>query len=57
MAQNRKIINKDTFIWFINLEKAFDSVDRNLLLYKLLCYGINSNLLEILKALYSKVNI
>ena len=57
MAQNRKIINKDTLIWFINLEKAFDSVDRNLLLYKLLCYGINSNLLEILKALYSKVNI
>ena len=56
MAQNRKIINKDTFICFIDLKKAFDSVDRNLLWYKLLCYGINDNLLEILKVLYSRVN-
>ena len=56
IAQNRKIINKDTFICFIDLKKAFDSVDRNLLWYKLLCYGINDNLLENLKALYSRVN-
>ena len=42
--------------YFIDLKKAFDSVDRNLLWYKLLCYGINSNLLGNLKALHSKVN-
>ena len=41
---------------FIDLKKGFDSVDRNLLWYKLLCYGINGNLLENLKALYSTVN-
>ena len=38
MAENRKLINKDTFISFIDLKKAFDSDDRNLLWYKLLCY-------------------
>ena len=56
MAQNRKIINKDTFICFIDLKKAFECVDRNLFWYKLLCYGINGNLLENFKALYSRVN-
>ena len=58
MAQNREIINKGTFICFVDLKKAFDSVDRNLLWYKLLYYGINGNLLENLKVLYYfRVNI
>ncbi len=29
-----------TYIAFINMEKAFDCVDRNLLLYKLLSLGV-----------------
>ena len=55
IAQNRKVINKHTFICFIGIKKAFDSVDRNLLWYKLQCYGINGNFLENIKTLYSAV--
>ena len=54
-AQNRKLLNKDTFICFIDLKKAFDGVDRKLLWYKLQCYGINGTLLNNIMALYKQV--
>ena len=53
IINNRKLIKLPTFVAFIDLKKAFDSVDRNLLWYSLEHYGINGKFLEILKSLYS----
>ena len=45
---------KSSFAAFIDLEKAFDRVDRILLLYKLLCYyNVDGKFYHILKTLYS----
>ena len=38
---------------FIDFKKAFDSVDRNLLLYKLLCIGVTGNMYRAISSLYS----
>ena len=35
---------------FIDLKKAFDTVDHKILLRKLSCYGVNSNALQLLKS-------
>ena len=53
IIQNRLYSNKDTFIAFVDFSKAFDSVDRNLLLHKLLKYNINGNIYMAIKRLYS----
>lgn len=45
---------KSTFAAFIDLEKAFDSVDRVLLFYRLLCYNIDGKVYSIIHKLYSK---
>ena len=35
---------------FIDLKKAFDTVDHNILLRKLFCQGVNGNALQLLKS-------
>ena len=35
---------------FIDLKKAFETVDHNILLRKLCCYGVNGNALQLLKS-------
>ena len=53
IIRNRKAAKKPTFTGFIDFEKAFDRVDRKLLLFKLRKYGINGNFLNILDMIYS----
>ena len=53
VLRNRKALGKDTFLCFIDYQKAFDSVDRNLLLYKLHKIGITGNMYKAISSLYS----
>ena len=45
--------NKDTFVGFIDMAKAFDNVNRDLLYYKLLRLNINGKIYKAVKSLYS----
>ena len=40
VINNRKLENKDTFVCFVDAKKAFDTVNRDCLWYKLMCIGI-----------------
>ncbi len=51
ILRNRKSQKKSTYLAFLDSEKAFDRVDRDLLLYKLLRIGIN-NIYESIKNIY-----
>ena len=53
LIQNRLVNKTDTFAAFIDLEKAFDCVDRELLLYRLLLYNIDGKIYRAVKNLYS----
>jgi hypothetical protein len=53
VLRNRKLLGKETFLCFIDFKKAFDSVDRNLLLYKLSNIGIHGNMYKAISSLYS----
>jgi len=49
---NRKEQNLETFIAFIDLQKAFDSVNRDLLKHKLLVNGIDGKIYNAIKSIY-----
>ena len=53
VLRNRKLSGQETFLSFIDYKKAFDSVDRNLLLYKLSQFGINGNMYKAISSMYS----
>ena len=53
ILRNRKSMGLDTFLSFIDYKKAFDSVDRHLLLYKLSKIGIVGNFYNAIKSMYS----
>ena len=48
--------NKDTFTTFIDLKKALDSVDRDLLLYKLLMLNIDGKIYNAIKSTYASTS-
>ena len=52
VIRNRLSEKKSTFCAFIDMEKAFDFLDRNLLLYRLLLYKIDGKLFKSIRALY-----
>ena len=41
VIRNRMTLGNSTFCAFIDFQKAFDWVDRDMLLYKMMCYNIN----------------
>ena len=45
--------NKDTFVAFIDMCKAFDWINRNLLFYKLLKLNISGKMYNAVKSLYA----
>ena len=53
LIRNRLISKKETFGVFIDFQKAFDFVDRNVLLYKLLSNGINGKFYNSIKSILS----
>ncbi len=52
IIRNRKAQRLPTFVAYIDFEKAFDRVDRNLLYYKLTSLGISGKILNCIKNIY-----
>ncbi len=53
IIRNRLSHNQSTYCCFIDMQKSFDWVDRDLLFYKLLKYNVNGNIYKCIKAMYS----
>ena len=53
ILRNRNALGKSTFLCFIDYKKAFDSVNRNLLMFKLSKIGINGHMYNAITSLYS----
>ncbi len=53
IIRNRKNNGDSTYCVFVDYQKAFDFVDRDLLLYKIQLYGINGKIYNAISALYS----
>ena len=54
LIRNQFTKSKPVFASFIDLQKAFDWVDRDLLMYRLLSYGINGKIYKAIHSLYNK---
>ena len=52
VIRNRLLSKKDTFATFIDLQKAFDFVDRDALLYRLLSGGIDGKFYNSIKSMF-----
>ena len=52
VLRNRKALGLETFLAFIDYKKAFDSVDRSLLLYKRSEIGIKGNFYKAISAMF-----
>ena len=53
----KKKSNQSVFACFIDFSKAFDSVNRDLLWFRLLNYGIDGKFLQVLKVMYNNLKI
>ena len=53
VLRNRKAMGKEMFVCFIDYKKAFDSINRNLMLYKLSRVGIKGYMYNAISSLYS----
>ena len=53
----KKRSNKSVFACFIDFAKAFDSVNRDLLWFRLLNYGIDGKFLQVVRAMYTDLQM
>ena len=53
ILRNRKYMGKETFLTFIDFKKAFDSVNRDLLFFRLLQVGVVGRMYKAINSLYS----
>ena len=53
VLRNRKLLGKETFLAFIDYKKAFDSVERNLLFFKLAQIGVSGRMYHAISRLYA----
>ena len=53
----KKRSNKSVFACFIDFAKAFDSVNRDLLWFRLLNYGIDGKFLQVVRAMYTNLQM
>ncbi len=53
IIRNRKRDKLPTYVAFVDFEKAFDRVDRNLLYFKLKSMGVGGKMLNMIKCIYS----
>ena len=47
-----KCMNKDIYVAFIDFSKFFDKINRDMMLYKLMKYGINGPVYDMIKSVY-----
>ena len=55
IINNRKLSRQSTYVSFIDFHKAFDTVSRNLLWFKLMSIGISGKILDATQSLYERV--
>ena len=55
IVNNRKLSKQSTYVCFIDFKKAFDTVNRDLLWYKLMRIGITGRILDAEQSLYVNV--
>ncbi|MCG8045103.1 MAG: reverse transcriptase family protein, partial [Candidatus Thiodiazotropha endolucinida] len=56
IINNRKLKRRDTFACFVDMKKAFDTVNRDCLWFKLLKAGIHGKMVNALQSLYKDVS-
>jgi hypothetical protein len=54
IIRNKINENRTVYVTFIDFQKAFDCINRELMLYKILSYGIDGNFYQSVKSLYTK---
>jgi hypothetical protein len=54
VLRNRLEQGLQTYAAFIDMQKAFDRIDRNLLLYKVLCFNIDGSMYKAIDSLYKR---
>ena len=55
IIHNRKLQGKETFLCFVDFSKAFDSVNRDCLWFKMMNIGIHGNILNLIKSMYENL--
>ena len=56
LIHNRKMHKKDTYTCFVDCRKAFDTVNRDCLWFKLMSLGIHGKILQSIQSLYINVS-